>query len=81
MAPLEGITVVSREQAVAAPFATRQLVESGVREIVWPISRYGNGAPYTSKNAYDLLAQCELGLPSIVSIRMAENVLHKARDW
>jgi len=29
MLPLEGITVVSLEQAVAAPFATRQLADLG----------------------------------------------------
>ena len=33
MLPLEGITVVSLEQAVAAPFATRQLADSGARVI------------------------------------------------
>ncbi|MDQ0029071.1 crotonobetainyl-CoA:carnitine CoA-transferase CaiB-like acyl-CoA transferase [Arthrobacter bambusae] len=31
--PLEGITVVSLEQAVAAPFATRQLTDLGARVI------------------------------------------------
>ena len=29
MRPLDGITVVSIEQAVAAPFATRQLADPG----------------------------------------------------
>ena len=33
MLPLEGITVVSIEQAVAAPFATRQLADLGARVI------------------------------------------------
>ena len=33
MLPLEGITVVSMEQAVAAPFATRQLADLGARVI------------------------------------------------
>lgn len=33
MLPLEGITVVSLEQAVAAPFATRQLADYGARVI------------------------------------------------
>ncbi|MBA2691456.1 MAG: CoA transferase [Rubrobacter sp.] len=32
-APLEGITVISLEQAVAAPFATRQLADLGARVI------------------------------------------------
>lgn len=32
-APLEGVTVVSLEQAVAAPFATRQLADLGARVI------------------------------------------------
>src|SRR6476469_8530642 len=33
MLPLDGITVVSVEQAVAAPFATRQLADLGARVI------------------------------------------------
>ena len=33
MLPLEGVTVVSLEQAVAAPFATRQLADIGARVI------------------------------------------------
>ena len=33
MVPLHGITVVSVEQAVAAPFATRQLADLGARVI------------------------------------------------
>src|SRR5271170_1156460 len=32
-APLAGVTVVSLEQAVAAPFATRQLADLGARVI------------------------------------------------
>jgi itaconate CoA-transferase len=41
MLPLEGIMVVSLEQAVAAPFATRQLADLGVRVI--KIERPGVG--------------------------------------
>jgi itaconate CoA-transferase len=41
MLPLEGITVVSMEQAVAAPFATRQLADLGARVI--KIERPGVG--------------------------------------
>ncbi|MFJ8066615.1 CoA transferase [Psychrobacillus sp. NPDC096426] len=33
MLPLEGITVVTVEQAVAAPFASRQLADLGARVI------------------------------------------------
>ena len=33
MLPLDGITVVALEQAVAAPFATRQLADLGARVI------------------------------------------------
>src|SRR6188508_741696 len=33
MRPLDGLTVVSVEQAVAAPFATRQLADLGARVI------------------------------------------------
>ena len=40
-APLHGITVVSIEQAVAAPFATRQLADLGARVI--KIERPGSG--------------------------------------
>ncbi|MCG3088226.1 CaiB/BaiF CoA transferase family protein [Sporosarcina cyprini] len=41
MLPLEGITVVSLEQAVAAPFATRQFADLGARVI--KIERPGDG--------------------------------------
>ena len=41
MLPLQGITVVSIEQAVAAPFATRQLADLGARVI--KIERPGEG--------------------------------------
>ena len=41
MRPLEGITVVSLEQAVAAPFASRQLADLGARVI--KIERPGTG--------------------------------------
>src|SRR3954462_10461258 len=39
--PLEGMTVVAVEQAVAAPFATRQLADLGARII--KIERPGGG--------------------------------------
>src|SRR5205085_12426224 len=41
MLPLEGVTVVALEQAVAAPFATRQLADLGARVI--KIERPGVG--------------------------------------
>src|SRR5215471_6442574 len=41
MRPLDGITVVSLEQAVAAPFASRQLADLGARVI--KIERPGSG--------------------------------------
>jgi itaconate CoA-transferase len=41
--PLDGVTVVSLEQAVAAPFATRQLTDLGARVI--KIERPGEDAP------------------------------------
>jgi itaconate CoA-transferase len=39
--PLPGITVVTLEQAVAAPFATRQLADLGTRVI--KVERPGSG--------------------------------------
>ena len=41
MQPLRGITVVALEQAVAAPFATRQLADLGARVI--KVERPGSG--------------------------------------
>ncbi len=41
MQPLQGLTVVALEQAVAAPFATRQLADLGARVI--KIERPGTG--------------------------------------
>ena len=41
MSPLDGVTVVSLEQAVAAPFATRQLADLGARVI--KVERPGAG--------------------------------------
>ncbi len=41
MLPLEGITIISLEQAVAAPFATRQLADLGARVV--KIERPGVG--------------------------------------
>src|SRR4028118_1272726 len=41
MLPLEGIAVVALEQAVAAPFATRQLADLGARVV--KIERPGRG--------------------------------------
>ncbi len=41
MLPLEGITVVSLEQAIAAPFASRQLADLGARVI--KVERPGDG--------------------------------------
>ena len=41
MLPLEGVTVVSLEQAVAAPFATRQLADLGARVV--KVERPGTG--------------------------------------
>src|SRR5690348_14403666 len=41
MLPLEGITIISIEQAVAAPFATRQLADLGARVV--KIERPGVG--------------------------------------
>lgn len=44
MAALDGITVVSLEQAVAAPFATRQLADLGARVIKVERPRVGDFA-------------------------------------
>ncbi|NEU31377.1 CoA transferase [bacterium LRH843] len=46
MFPLEGITIVSLEQAVAAPFATRQLAELGARVIKVERPEVGDFARY-----------------------------------
>ena len=53
--PLDGITVVSLEHAIAAH---PQL-------IVCDISGYGDDGPYRDKKAYDLLIQSEAGFLSV----------------
>jgi crotonobetainyl-CoA:carnitine CoA-transferase CaiB-like acyl-CoA transferase len=50
--PLEGITVISLEQAVAAPFATRQLADMGARVI--KVERPGSG---DFARSYDAVVQ------------------------
>jgi crotonobetainyl-CoA:carnitine CoA-transferase CaiB-like acyl-CoA transferase len=52
MLPLEGITVVALEQAVAAPFATRQLADLGARVI--KVERPGTG---DFARSYDRIVQ------------------------
>ena len=55
--PPVGIMVVSLEQAVAAPFATRQLADFGADDlrgehpqlVYCSISGYGEDGPYTQK--------------------------------
>ena len=48
--PLEGITVVSIEQAVAAPFATRQLADLGARAVALVrLGRFEEGASWAAK--------------------------------
>ena len=52
MLPLEGVTVVALEQAVAAPFATRQLADLGARVIKVERTRTGDFA-----RSYDATAK------------------------
>ena len=52
--PLEGITVISLEQAVAAPFATRQLADWGARVIKVERPITGDFARYYDKEVYGL---------------------------
>src|SRR6266436_8567071 len=73
MRPLDGVTVIALEQAVAAPLATRQLAGLGAesllprypRLIVCDVSGYGDNGPCGSKKAYDLLVQAEAGVLSV----------------
>src|SRR6202021_1794714 len=60
-APLADITVVSLEQAVAAPYATRHLADlaAGVIRVD------GQDGPWSGRKGYDLLVQAEAGLLSV----------------
>ena len=64
MRPLDGVTVLSLEQAVAAPFATRQLADLGARVI--KIERPGVG---DFARSYDATAG-----GTLVALRLAEPV-------
>src|SRR4030081_1401925 len=55
MRPLKGITVVSLEQAVAAPFTTRQLADLGARVIKIERPQVGDFARGYDKT---VLGQC-----------------------
>lgn len=83
MLPLEGITVVSLEQAVAAPFATRQLADLGARVI--KIERPGVGDFARSYDAtvrgmsshFMWLNRSKESLTLDVKFREAKTVLHR----
>jgi crotonobetainyl-CoA:carnitine CoA-transferase CaiB-like acyl-CoA transferase len=67
--PLDGITVVSCEQAVAAPFATRQLADLGARVI--KVERPGSG---DFARAYDTAVRGKLGSHFLWLNRSKESV-------
>jgi len=46
-------------------FGATPLLERHPRLIVCDLSGYGSSGPYRDKKAYDLLIQCEVGVPSI----------------
>ncbi|HZT76628.1 MAG TPA: CaiB/BaiF CoA-transferase family protein [Vicinamibacterales bacterium] len=83
MRPLDGITVVSLEQAVAAPFATRQLADLGARVI--KIERPGDGdfaRAYDSKvnglsSYFVWLNRTKESLTLDLKRREATDVLHR----
>ena len=66
MLPLEGITVVAVEQAVAAPFATRQLVDLGARVIKIERPEGGDFARLYDTNVKGLLYVTRTVLPGMV---------------
>lgn len=69
MLPLDGITVVACEQAVAAPFATRQLADLGARVI--KVERPGVG---DFARAYDSAVRGKLGSHFLWLNRSKESV-------
>lgn len=67
---IDGLLVVSLEQAIAAPFLTQQraagtLMRANPKLIVCDISGYGNSGLYRDRKAYDLLIQAESGFLSV----------------
>jgi crotonobetainyl-CoA:carnitine CoA-transferase CaiB-like acyl-CoA transferase len=88
MRPLDGITVVSLEQAVAAPFATRQLADLGARVI--KVERPGDG-DFARRYDRSVLGQSSqfiwlnrskesltLDLKSPGGVEVLDRLLHKA---
>ncbi|MQA95887.1 MAG: CoA transferase [Streptosporangiales bacterium] len=69
MRPLDGITVVAMEQAVAAPFATRQLADLGARVI--KLERPGSG---DFARSYDHAVRGEVGAHFVWLNRSKESV-------
>ena len=86
MKPLEGITVVSVEQAVAAPFATRHLADLGARVIKVERPDGGDFARYydtTVKGLSSYFVWCNRGKESLtlnLKDEQGRRVLHKLAE-
>jgi itaconate CoA-transferase len=86
MRPLEGITVVSLEQAVAAPFATRQLADLGARVIkierpeVGDFARSYDGAVRGMSSHFVWLNRSKESLTLDLKQEAAKQVLHRLLD-
>ena len=68
MLPLDGVTVVSLEQAVAAPFATRQLADLGARviKVERPGGDFARDYDRTVKGLSAYFVWCNRGKESVV---------------
>ena len=82
MLPLEGITVVAVEQAVAAPFATRQLADLGARVIKVESPRGGDVTRQWSPPVHDGESAYYLSVnrrKESVAVDLDDNAAQRAR--
>ena len=87
MLPLEGITIISIEQAVAAPFTTRQLADLGARVVKIERPEVGDFARAYDETVRGMsshfvwLNRSKESLTLDLKHPEARQIIHQLKDW